>query len=163
VGGLIMMFMMYGLTGNMPSQLEWGQFDVSRNALFLLGHGIASPDVAGGTDRVTITRSPEEWGFEGHGANWQMILKPGPVTMGHFLSTPSGWRMLISEGEALEFPCLPCDEIHALVRVKTPVQEYLEEMMKRGVAHHLAVVHGSVVKALEKTADFLGVESLTIR
>jgi L-arabinose isomerase len=163
VGGLVMMILQHGLTGNMPVQMEWGQFDLAHNALFLLGHGIASPEVAAGPDRVTITRAPEEWGFEGHGANWELLLRPGPVTMGHFLSAPDGWRMLISEGEALEFPCLPCDEIHALVRVASPVREYLEAVMSRGVAHHLVVVHGSVAADLEKLADRLGVQRWTIR
>lgn len=163
VGGLVMMFLLHGLTGAMPVQMEWGQFDLARNALFLLGHGIASPEAAGAPERVTITRAAEEWGFEGHGAGWEFILRPGPVTMGHFLSTPEGWRMLISEGEALEFPCLPCDEIHALVRVASPVREYLEAVMSRGVAHHLVVAHGSAAADLEKVADRLGVQRWTIR
>jgi L-arabinose isomerase len=163
VGGLVMMDLLHGLTGNLPVQMEWGQFDLERNALFLLGHGIASPEVAGAPEKATITRAPEEWGFEGHGANWEMVLRPGPVTMGHFLSVPGGWRMLISEGQSLEIPPLPCEEIHALVRVQSPVREYLEAVMRRGVAHHLIVVHGSVAAELEKVAEVLGVERFVVR
>jgi L-arabinose isomerase len=163
VGGLIMMQILNSLTGRLPVQMEWGQFDLAHNALFLLGHGIASPEIAGGPARVTLTRAPEEWGFVGGGANWEMIVAPGPVTMGHFLSTPTGWRMLISEGEALEYPCLPCEEIHALVRLQMPVREYLTRLVQQGAAHHVIVVHGSVATELERVAESMGVQTLVLR
>lgn len=163
IGGLVMMQMMQELTGNSPVQLEWGQFDVKNNALFLLGHGICNPDLAGSPDAVTLTGAPEEWGFDGKGANWQLIARPGPVTLGHFLNTPQGWRMLISEGESLDFPCLPCDEVHAMVKVALPVREYLKQLIETGVTHHVIMVHGQVVKELETIADMLGVEKVILK
>ena len=163
VGGLVMMRLMHDLTGQAPVQMEWGQFDAKHNALFLLGHGIASPDSAAEAAGVTLTHAPEEWGFEGAGVNWEFIVKPGPVTLGHFMSTPDGWRMLISEGESLEFPCLPCDEVHALVRVASPVREYLKELIELGVTHHVIVVHAQVVKELELAAKVMGVNPAILR
>ena len=160
VGGLIMMEIMHDLSGRPPVQMEWGQFHSRQNALFLLGHGIASPEIAAAADKVTLTRSPEEWGFEGNGANWEMILAPGPVTMGHFLATADGWRMLISKGEAIEFPCLPCDEIHGLVRVESPVRQYLQNIIEYGITHHVIVVHGDVFEELQMVADAMGVDTL---
>lgn len=163
VGGLVMMQVMHELTGRAPVQLEWGQFDVERNAVFLLGHGIGTPDLAAGPEAVTLTRSPEEWGFDGSGMNYQFIVKPGPVTLGHFLDTPEGWRMFISEGESIPFPCLPCDEIHAMIRVKTPVREYVESVLRAGVAHHVILAHGSVADGLEAVADALGALKVAVR
>ncbi len=163
VGGLIAMQILYQLTGNAPVQMEWGQFDAKNNALFLIGHGIASPDVAVHPQQVTLTRAPEEWGFEGHGVNWEMILRPGPVTMAHFLATPDGWRMLISRGESLDHPCLPCDEIHALVRVNMPVREYLKTLLEHGTAHHVIVAHGDAIDDLETAADAMCVRKLVLR
>ena len=162
IGGLIMMQIMYELTGNMPFQAEWGQFDNKNNALFLLGHGIATPELAA-EKIVTLTRSPEEWGFEGHGMNYQMIIKPGPVTMGHFLNTADGWRMFISEGESIKYPCLPCDEIHAMVQVATPIRQYIANVLKNGVAHHLILVHGHIVDELASVADCMGIDKLIIK
>lgn len=159
IGGLVMMQIMQHLTGNIPLQAEWGQFDEKSNAVFLLGHGIASPELAGSEEEVIITSSPEEWGFEGNGMNYQMILKPGPVTMGHFISVPGGLRMFVSEGESIEFPCLPCDEIHGMVRVKNPVKDYLREVLELGVAHHLVVVHGHIAGELAAVCRCMGIES----
>ena len=163
IAGLAMMQLMHDFTGNVPFQAEWGQFDCSRNAIFLLGHGIASPEIAKSDREVTLTASPEEWGFKGSGLNYEMIMKPGPVTMGHMLNTGDSWRMFISEGEAIDFPCLPCDEIHAMVKVETPVVEYVKSVLKRGVAHHLIVVHGHVAGELVKTAEMMRIESLMIK
>jgi L-arabinose isomerase len=158
VGGLVMMEMMHELTGNIPVQLEWGQFDKKNNALFLLGHGIASPCLASNHKDITLTRAPEEWGFEGNGVNWQMIAKPGEVTLGHFVSTPAGWQMLISEGRSIEYPTLPCDEIHAMVQVKSPVEDYLKRLIETGVTHHVIMVHGQCANELKLIADKMGVK-----
>lgn len=162
IGGLVMMQLMYDFTGNIPFQAEWGQFDRKHNALFLLGHGIASSEI-GDKDGITLTCSPEEWGFKGSGLNYEMIMKPGPVTMGHFLNVGESWRMLISEGEAIPFPCLPCDEIHAMVKVESPVEDYIRQVLKKGAAHHLIVVHGHIAAELEKVADMMQIEKFIIK
>jgi len=162
VGGLITMQIMHELTGNAPVQMEWGQFHADENAVFLLGHGIASPEVASAPDNVTLTPAPEEWGFEGHGANWEMILRPGPVTMAHVLSTPDGWRMLISKGESVDYPCLACNEVHGLVRVETPVRKYLQTILEHGIAHHVIVVHGDCFERLQMVCDAMGIEKLVV-
>ena len=162
VGGLVMMQLMHDLTGRSPVQMEWGQFDLQNNALFLLGHGIASPGTAVSAAAVTLTRAPEEWGFEGSGVNWEFILKPGPVTLGHFVSTPDGWRMLISAGESIEFPCLPCNEIHGMVRLASPVRDVLKALIELGVTHHTIVIHDQVVNELEMAAKVMGVTSATL-
>jgi len=94
--------------------------------------------------------------------NWELITKPGPVTMGHFLNTAEGWRMLISEGESIDFPCLPCDEIHAMVKVKTPVDKYLKNLISLGVTHHIILVHGSIRRKLEMAAKMMKVKHVVL-
>lgn len=163
IAGLVMMQLMQEFTGNIPFQAEWGQFDKKNNALFLLGHGIASPCLAGDDGHVTLTCAPEEWGFEGKGLNYEMIMKPGQVTLGHFLNTGDSWQMLVSEGESIAFPCLPCDEIHAMIRVKSPVEDYIKEVLEHGAAHHLIAVHGSVVEELSKTAELMNIRKVVVR
>ena len=119
------------------------------------------PNIRLGSD-ITLKQLREEWGFEGKGLNYEMIMKPGPVTLGHFLSTGDSWRMLISKGESIEFPCLPCDEIHAMIKVGTPVEDYIKEVLKIGTAHHLVAVHGSVVDELSRTAEAMNIEKVVL-
>jgi L-arabinose isomerase len=163
IAGLAMMKLMERFTGNIPFQAEWGQFDKKNNALFLLGHGIASPCLAASDESVTLTRAPEEWGFDGKGLNYEMIMKPGKVTMAHLLNKGESWRMLISEGESIKFPCLPCDEIHGMIKVKSPVEEYIKEVLRHGVAHHIIVVHGSVADELSRTADLMNIQKVFVK
>jgi L-arabinose isomerase len=160
--GLTMMHILYWLTGNPPLAAEWGQYDAAHNALLLVGHGMASPALAGSDDRITLTGAPEEWGFQGAGVNMQFIMRPGIVTMGHLLDTPNGWQMLISGGEALDYSCLPCKEIHALVKIERPVKEYLVELQRRGVTHHVVVVHGDVRDELQRLASVLQIGSFVV-
>ncbi len=162
LAGLVMMHILHWLTGNPPLQAEWGQYDARHNALLLVGHGVASPGLAGSDDRITLTGAPEEWGFEGPGANLQFILKPGRVTMAHLLDAAQGWQMLVSGGDSLDYPCLPCKEIHAMVQIERPVKEYLVEIQRRGVPHHVIVVHGEAQSELELLASTLGIKSFII-
>lgn len=95
IGGLVMMDLMRRFTGNLPFQAEWGQFDVRNNALFLLGHGIGSPELAVSEQAVKLTSSPEEWGFKGNGLNYELILKPGNSYNG---TLPESRRLLSNAG-----------------------------------------------------------------
>jgi L-fucose isomerase-like protein len=160
--GLVMMHMLFWLAGNPPLQAEWAQYDAAHNALLLVGHGIVSPAMAGSDARVTLTESPEAWGAEGAGVNLQFILKPGRVTMGGLLDTPTGWQMVISGGECLDHPCLPCREVHALVRVDRPVKQYVAEIQRQGVSHHVFVAYGDVREELELLALALGVRPFLV-
>ncbi|MBE6389944.1 MAG: hypothetical protein E7043_07220 [Lentisphaerae bacterium] len=162
VGGLVMMDLMKQFTGNTPFQAEWGQFDVSNNALFLLGHGIGTPSLASSDSAIRLTGSPEEWGFTGGGLNYELIMKPGEVTFGHVLNCGETYRMLISRGEAIDYPRLPCNELHAMIKVGKPVREYLKELISCGVAHHAIAVHGNCAEQLAKTAELMRIEVVEI-
>lgn len=162
VGGLVMMDLMREFTGNLPFQAEWGQFDLANNALFLLGHGIGSPELAANDRAVKLTCSPEEWGFKGAGLNYELIMKPGPVTMGHFLNRGETYQMLISRGESIAFPALPCDELHAMIQVEKPVRDYLEELIDTGSAHHVIAVHGDCASELKRAAQLMRIQTVEL-
>lgn len=162
VGGLVMMDLMQKFTGNTPFQAEWGQFDETNNALFLLGHGIGTPALAESDEKITLTGSPEEWGFSGGGLNYELIMKPGEVTFGHVLNCGESYRMLISRGESIPFATLPCNELHAMIKVDKPVKNYLKELISCGVAHHAIAVHGNCAEQLARTAEFMRIEVVEI-
>ena len=162
VGGLVMMDLMRQFTGNMPLQAEWGQFDMANNALFMLGHGIGVPALAKSAKNVTLTGSPEEWGFSGGGLNYELIMKPGIVTFGHVLNCGESYRMLICKGEAMDYPTLHCNELHAMVKLDRPVKDFLKDLISNGVAHHAIIVHGDCVRQLECAAEQMRIETLKL-
>ncbi len=162
LAGLAVMQALQWIGGTVPLQAEWGQYDKFHNALFLVGHGVAAPSLAASAKAITLTPAPEMWGFQGSGVNLEFIVKPGPVTMSHVLDTARGWQMLVAGGESLDYPCLPCREIHALVRVERPVKEFLAEIQRQGVPHHVILAPGDSRRELKRLAAMLGMRAFEV-
>lgn len=162
LGGLVTMMLMKSISGIPALMGEWGEYDVENNASLIMGHGIGTPALAASDDKITLTRTPEEWGFEGAGLNYELILKPGPATVAHIIETTNGYKMIISPCESVDYPTLPYDELHALVKFKTPIKDYLEKVFESGVTHHAIVGVGDMSRELLLVAEYLGVEVLYI-
>ena len=158
LGGLVTMMLMRSITNRPALMGEWGEYDTASNSIFVIGHGIGTPDMAVSDDEIYLTRTPEEWGFEGAGCNYELILKPGVCTIAHIMEGPDGYRLLVSKGESIEFPRLAFDELHAVVKVEKPVNEYLEEVFDFGVSHHCIVTLGNAVEELKRVAKILGMK-----
>jgi L-arabinose isomerase len=160
--GLLMMKVLRHFTGSTPFFGEWAGFDVSRNAMMLLGHGYADPTQVKEGTKPRITPTPEQWGFEGTGFSYEMTYAPGPATFGHFICDAKGWRMLISGGEILDIPAMPICDASLVVELERPIKEYVEILTKEGFPHHCIAVRGDVRKQLAQVADLLGMEKVLI-
>lgn len=163
LGGLVMMMLMRSISGSAALMGEWGEFDTQSNSCFIIGHGIATPELAVSDDAITLTRTPEEWGFSGAGLNYEFIVKPGDTTIGHFIETANGYKMLISPAKSIPYPTLAYDEIHAMLQVKKPVREYLEEVLESGVTHHCIVGLTNMTAPLKAIAEMLELDVLYIQ
>ena len=161
LGGLVTMMLMKSITGKNPLMGEWGEYDTDTNSCLIIGHGIATPDLASSEGDVLLTRTPEEWGFDGNGLNYELVVKPSEATVAHIMEGPEGYRMLISEGETISFPQLNYDEMHALFRVQTPIREYLENVFDYGVSHHCILSLGKIGEELRFVAKYFGIQSKT--
>ncbi len=162
LGGLVMMMMMKSISGMAPLMGEWGEYDVQNNCCFIIGHGIGTPDLAVSDDAITLTPTPEEWGFAGAGLNYELILRPGAATIGHLIETTHGYKMLVSPVESIAYPTLAYSELHAMLRTETPVKEYLERILRSGVTHHCIVGLGDMSRALADIAELLELETLYV-
>lgn len=162
VNGLIMMIIMRYLTGITPFFGEWGGFDEEKNALLIMHHGFGDPTLARSSQKVRITATPEKWGYKGNGFSFQFTGKPGRVTIGHFIEDVKGWRMLISGGEVLDLPALPCREITLQIKMDKSVKEFIEALLKKGFSHHAIIVYGDIRKQLGQIAGLMGVEKCFI-
>lgn len=160
VPGLIMMKIMRHLTKRTPFFGEWGEFDIFRNAMLIMGHGYLAPNEAKKGLPIRARPTPEQWGYEGHGFSFELTMNPGLATIGHIINDIHGWRMLISGGEIMDINPLPCGECTVLVKLERPVKEYVEQLVKSGFPHHSIVVVGDVRHQLEQLADLMGVEKV---
>jgi L-arabinose isomerase len=160
--GLVMMKVLRSLTGLTPFFGEWGEFDVHRNIMMLLGHGYADPTQAAHGLKPRITPSPEQWGLEGNGFNFEMTFEPGQATLTHCIRDHKGWRMLISGGQIVDLPAMPIHDCSLLVKLERPIKEYVELLVKQGFAHHAIAVRGDVRKELGQLADLMGMEKVIL-
>lgn len=162
IGGIVMTMLMQSIAKKNPMQGEWCEFDEELNTCLIRGHGVADPRMAYNSANITLTRTPEQWGLEGGGLNYEFIVKPGKCTVGSFLETGTSYSMLISKVESIEYPTLHYDELHAMVKVGLPVKEYLERLFQFGVTQHCILSHEDISKELEIVADTLNLEKLVI-
>ncbi|MCL5985691.1 MAG: hypothetical protein M1371_03895 [Actinobacteria bacterium] len=162
VHGLTMMLILRLLTDITPWMGEWGGFDEELNALLIMMHGFADPNIAKDPNDIWVTSSPENWGYTGKGFSFEFTAKPGPATLGHFIDDQDGYRMLISRVEILDLPCIPCGECNFRMRVEKPVKDYLVELLNHGFAHHSIVGYGDLREELSFIADLMGIKKIFI-
>ncbi len=160
--GLITMMIMRNLSGCHALMAEWGEFDVKSNSCLLMGHGIGVPQLAESDDKVTLTRTPEEWGFDGAGLNYELVLKEGPATISHIIETTGGYKMIVSPVESKKHEPLKYDELHAIATVKTPVRDYLETIFESGVTHHCIIGPTDMSGAMKLITKMLDIECLYV-
>ena len=158
LGGLVTMMLMRSVANRASLMGEWGEYDTETNSIFVIGHGIGTPDMAKSEDEILLTRTPEEWGFDGAGCNYELIMKPGKATIAHIMEGPDGYRLLVSKAESIDFPRLSFDELHAVLKVEKPVNEYLEEVFDFGVSHHCIVTLGDVYEELRNIGEALSIK-----
>ncbi len=160
--GLAMMHVLKAFAGVTPFFGEWCEFDVERNLILLLGHGFADPTQAKSGTVPRITPSPEQWGLEGQGFNFEMTFDPGPCTMTHCIRDAKGWRMLISGGRIADLPPMAIHEVSLLVETEKTVREFIKELTTSGFAHHCIAVKGDVRSELATLAELMGMETVFI-
>jgi L-arabinose isomerase len=158
VNGLIMMVAMRELTGETPFFGEWSGFDEEMDLLLVMMHGFADPALAKG--EVSITPSPENWGYAGKGLSFEFTGKPGPVTIGHFIDDQEGYRMLITGGEIVDLPCLNVQEVNLRVKLKKPIKQFIKELLYAGFAHHAIIGYGDFARELSDLADLMGIKKM---
>lgn len=162
LGGLVTMMLMKSISGQHALMAEWGEYDAQINSCLLMGHGIGVPSLAKSDADITLTRTPEEWGFEGGGLNYELIVKPGKATVAHTIETTEGYKMIVSPVESVDMPPLPYNELHAMVKVKTPIKDYLEKVFESGVTHHCIVGSTDMSRELMAVAELLELKTFYI-
>ncbi len=156
--GLIVSKVLKDATGHTPFFGEWEEIDTARNAVMLLGHGFVDPREARRDRPVLLQPACENWGFEDESPGFQATYEPGPVTMTHVIEEPSGWRMLICEGEIMDVPPLAISESSLVVRVEPDVKRFFRDLLKLGFPHHAIACPGHVADTLACFADQLDIE-----
>ena len=85
-------------------------------------------------------------------------LKPGEVTIFRVSYMPSGYRLLVMKGKALDVE-QPFTGTSVEVELAANVKETLYELMHAGYEPHYALVYGDVTSQLIELGRILGLET----
>lgn len=161
--GLVTMMMMKSISKRSAFMGEWGEYDIKTNSCMLMGHGVGTPDLAESDDKVCLARTPEEWGMDNGGLNYEFIVQSGPATIAHMMEVKNGYKMILSNVESIEFEKIEYDEIYAMFRVNENIKDYLERIFNYGVSHHCIMGLGDISEELNAVCDYLKLDRLFIK
>ena len=102
-------------------------------------------------------------GKRGSGVSVEANVKTGDVTTLGITQTHDGlMKMIVSEGEAIDQQTLMIGNTSTHVRFPLLPVEYMDKWFREAPTHHCALAVGHNRRVLEKTADFLAIESVFI-
>jgi len=161
VRGAVLMAILKRLGGATPFFVDLISFDESANAGVVWHCGAAPPSLCRRFEETVLRLHGRVDGGDKKGVTADFSLKPGRVTLAQLDETPSGYRMLIAPGTALDTePFLRGNPLR--IAFDGRVNTLIEAIMKRGLAHHYAVVHADLKDALQAVCEAKGIEPMTI-
>jgi L-fucose isomerase-like protein len=150
-------FILHRLTGSPTLFMEIWFWDEPKNRL-IGGHaGLQNPALAL-PDQVWI--SPDYEYRESNpteGAMFQMMAKPGRVTLLQLRSGSKGWQAIVASGMCLEGQPWVQGFPHAVLRLDAPLDTFLRRLSEVGASQHWVMAYGSVVHEIEALCSMMNV------
>jgi len=142
-------FVLQRLTGSPTMLLELWSWDEPRNQI-VGGHaGLQNPAIAE-PDQVLVTCDYDLCRPEGcEGVQYQLIARPGRMTLFQLRSTPKGWQAIAASGVCLESQPWVDGYPHAILRLDGQIEHFLNRVAAVGATPHWVMAYGSVLNELE--------------
>lgn len=161
VATVIMMDVLYQLSGVSPMFGEFSVYDLEYNYVILGHHGDGDPNLAESLDDVYLTNCPEFWGTE-EALAFNYIMKKGRATACGLIDDAFGQKMLIANGESLGGDPFHVHSPVVAFKPDRPVLEFLKLMTESGFRHHSVIVLGDYKKHLLKLAKMLNIRTVVL-
>jgi L-arabinose isomerase len=111
------------------------------------------------TKSVKLSRHPWWTGCCGRGASLEVKMSPGEATLLNISPVQgSHWRMIVTTVDVLEKDPVPLGAPNFFVKLRKPIPQFLEELVRAGAAHHFAMAYGDWTGHLKSLARILKVE-----
>lgn len=88
-------------------------------------------------------------------------LKPGSVTFARLSQATGKLRLVLGRGEMLSAPP-PFSGTSGTLRTEIPAQRFLDALMTEGLEHHISLVYGEYLPALQNLARLLDLPVLNL-
>ena len=151
------------LTGSPTMFLEIWFWDEALNQVVGGHRGVQNPMMA---DPHALWIGPDNsyCKAEDHpGAQLQFIAREGRVTIFQLRSTPTGWQAIAASGVSLAGLPWVSSYPHAVLRLDTPIEHFLNHLASVGATQHWIMAYGSVLHEIETFCEMEGIplEQLT--
>lgn len=145
-----------------PMYTEIFTFDTERNAL-LMGHAaMLDPQLAKAGSGVLIRDAEMDGIDESEGAWLHFRGRTGPVVVNSLFGAGGDYTAAMFQGESIENEVL---DIHPniLVRMRQPLREVFEALMRRGMTQHYAVSYDDISARWRKFCEIAHIDLMEIR
>jgi L-fucose isomerase-like protein len=148
-------YILHHLTASPTMLIEIWFWDEAKNQIVAGHDGMQNPELA---KQGQVWVSPDvdfcrPTGSEG--AQFQMIARPGRVTLFQLRSTPDGWQAVALTGVCLEGQPWVEAYPHAIVRLDATIAHFLNRAAEVGVTMHWIMAYGSVLHEIEAFCQLL--------
>ncbi len=92
---------------------------------------------------------------------FEFPLKPGPVTLARLSQASGELRLVLGQGEMLALP-KPFSGTSGSLRLERPARQFFDRLMQEGLEHHISLVYGSYLPALQALAGLLDLPTLAL-
>ncbi len=147
---------------------EIGIVDRGQNAMLLRHEGAAPMSMAASRAEIRLTHadmSIELFYKRKEGVTVEFLLKPGRVTLTKLSGRPvqDRLRMFFAQGEAITQGgrVIP-GRSTALIQVKRPIIEWLDDLIQHGMEHHFLVGYGDFHQELQAFCRLAPIEAIPL-
>lgn len=150
-------YVLHHLTGSATMLVEILFWDEARNQV-ICGHG--------GMQNPLLAEGNAAWISPDHefqppglqvGAQFQFVARSGRVTLFQLRSTPKSWQAIALSGMCLESRPWVNGYPHALLRLDTTIQQFLNRLASVGASQHWILAYGNVIEELESLCQMTNI------
>ncbi len=162
IPGAVTMRIQQALSGGMiPFFVDLISFDHLDNTAVVWHCGAAPVSLCRQFDETTLCKHARVDGGGKKGVTNDFSLKSGRITLAKLDETPTGYRMLIASGTALDTDKFIRGN-PLRIKFDGNMKMLIETIMKRGFEHHYSVIHADIKAELLAFCELMSIESIVI-
>ena len=157
VDAMLAMIMQNILTGTPGFITDMINIDEKENTLTYWHCGNPAPSIVDASQPCQMCNHP----LAGQGTALWSSLKEGPITSARLCNIDGVYKLFVSSGMGVPTRRNTRGSM-VNVRIKTPVRDFVYEIVRRQVPHHYSLVWGDVGESMKLTAKLLGLEVIEL-
>ena len=143
--------------------VEFFDMDFKEGTVILCHDTNGNPALAREESDVSLTEAPLYAGVRGSGVACQFVYPKGDITLLSIAGLPSGWRLVVSEGQSIKVEPRAIGSPFLCFRpTDKGLDQFCDQWCRAGATHHMGFAYGKWSNHLKTLARFLGIEAVVV-